>query len=79
MDKFLPTKTIKNCSDDRAWFTNKLKKLDRRCKREYAKNKKSDKWNDLYQSFLEKCSEEKEKYQKNIVQDLKMSKPSQTE
>ena len=64
MDNFLPTKTIKICPEDRAWFKNKLTKLDRRCKREYAKSKKSDKWNDLYQSFLEKCSKEKEKYRK---------------
>ena len=77
MEKFLPTKTIKISSEDRAWFTSELKKLDRRCKREYTKNKKSTKWEALYKLFTEKCQEEKEKYQKNIVQDLKLSKPGQ--
>ena len=77
LDKFLPTKTIKISSEDEPWFTTKLKKLDRRCKREYEKNKKSEKWKALYQNFLENCEEEKEKYHKNIVQDLKISKPGQ--
>ena len=77
LDKYLPTKTIKICSEDQAWFTTELKKLDRRCKREYSKHKKSEKWMNLYKLFSEKCSEAKQKYQKGIVQDLKLSKPGQ--
>ena len=59
LNKFLPLKTIKICSEDQAWFTAALKKLDRRCKREYSKNKKSEKWKTLNQLFYEKCSEAK--------------------
>ena len=77
MDKFLPQKKIKITSEDRPWFNQKLKKLDRKLKREYTKNKKSKKWMLLKTKFEEKCSEEKENYYKNIVEDLKTSKPSQ--
>ena len=45
--------------------------------REYAKRKNSKKWKTLYATFLEKFEEEKEKYYKNIVEDLKVSKPGQ--
>ena len=47
--------------------------MDRQCKREYNKNKKSNKWKKLQQVFSEKESELKEQYYENIVQDLKES------
>ena len=75
LDKFLPLKTIKICSEDSPWYSPKLKKFDRRQKREYSKHKKSDKWNTLNEMYVEKCAEEKAKYYKNIVEDLKTSQP----
>ena len=44
LDKFLPQKTIRICSEDQPWYTEKLKKMSRRMKREYTKNKKSESW-----------------------------------
>lgn len=44
LDKYLPNKIIKLTSDDQPWFTNELKEVDRKRKREYLKNKKSAKW-----------------------------------
>ena len=70
-------KKIKICSEDEPWFNFKLKKLDRRRKREYIKHKKSKKWHFLNSKFEEKFSEEKEKYYTNIVEDLKISQPGQ--
>ena len=68
---------VKFCEDDRPWFSKCLKRLDRARKREFFKHQKSEKWVKLNQEFLQKCSEEKEKYYKNIVQDLKESNISQ--
>ena len=46
-------------------------------KREYTKHKRSRKWKILNKDYLEKCEEAKEKYYKDIVEDLKLSNPSQ--
>ena len=71
-----PTKSFKVCEEDRPWISPELKALHRRVKREYFKNKKSDKWSRLNQEYREKCSLEKEKYYQNMVADLKTSNPS---
>ena len=63
-------------SDDEPWVTENIKRLDRLQKREFYKNHQSVKWKRINSEFLEKCSEEKEKYFTNIVSDLKTSNPS---
>ena len=77
LNKYLPEKSHRITSDDQPWFGPKLKKLDRKLKREYSKNKKSSKWMSLREEFLELCSVEKVKYYQNIVEDLKVSNPGQ--
>ena len=80
MDNFykcFPLKTVKFSEDDSPWISQSLKKLDRLRKREFYKNKMSPKWKKLNQQFLDKSEEEKEKYFKNIVVDLKTSNISQ--
>ena len=59
------------------WVTKEIKDFDRRCKREYSKNKKSAKWKSLNEEFKRKCAKGKTDYSKNIVNDLKLSNPSQ--
>ena len=44
LDQYLPEKVIRIASDDEPWFTEELKKLDRRKRREYSRNRKSDKY-----------------------------------
>ena len=39
LEKFLPMKTEKNSSDDQPWYSTKLKKFERKMKREYFKHK----------------------------------------
>ena len=58
-------------------MSKSLKKLDRLRKREFCKNKKSEKWQKLNNHFHEKCKIEKQKYYNNIVGDLKVSNVSQ--
>ena len=52
---------------------SQLLNLDRQCKREYNKNKKSQKWKDLFQSLSERAEHLKEYYYANMVEDLKTS------
>ena len=77
LNKFLPLKTEKICSEDAPWFNSNLKKLDRSRKREYTKNKNSEKWETLNEKFLEKYAEQKVYYYQNMVEDLKTSQPGQ--
>ena len=42
LDKFCPQKTRRIASDDRPWYTDQLKRLDRRRRREYKKNRRSN-------------------------------------
>ena len=73
--EIFPLKTLKVCSEDQPWFSKSLKVLDRKRKREFFKNHKSQKWEELNSEFIQKCENEKANYYSNIVQDLKASNP----
>ena len=77
LDECFPTKTVKFTEDDKPWVNQQVKELDRKCKREFFKHKKSEKWNKLKQQFEEKCEKSKAAYYKNTVEDLKQSSQSQ--
>ena len=70
-----PVKIVKISCEDKPWFSLKLKILDKRRKKEFAKNYKSDLWTKLNDEFLQKCSKAKESYYNNMVSDLKESNP----
>ena len=70
-----PVKVIRLSCDDKPWFNQELKQLDRRQKREYSKNNKSNHWKELNTKFLKECKKAKEHYYRNIVEDLKESEP----
>ena len=72
-----PEKSIKVSEDDQPWANSELKNLDRKCKREYFKNKKSDKWKKLQQLLFDKTEQLKVDYYENMVEDLKSSNPGQ--
>ena len=59
LEKHLPQKTIRISCDDQPWFTNELKEMDRKRKREYFKNKKFQKWKKFDEAFKIKCEYEK--------------------
>ena len=73
LDIFLPEKYLKLNENDKPWINLQIKKLDRKCKREYLKNKKSKKWKFLKEVYKEKLREAKESYYEDIVEDLKES------
>ena len=77
LNEFFPLKTMRLSDDDQPWFSAKLKKLDRKLKREFFKNHKSKKWKFYSEIFEKMCTEEKEAYYENIVEDLKTGKPGE--
>ena len=64
-------------SDDQPWITPELKILDRKRKRQYQKQGRSKKWQDLNTKFEEKSGLAKSNYYTNIIEDLKISNPGQ--
>ena len=77
LDEYLPLKTIKIRHGESPWISSELKSLDRKRKREYRKNKKSNKWKRRNCQFLTKYKKAKQDYSTNMVNDLKESDPSQ--
>ena len=71
-----PEKSLKIKTNDKPWVDSLLLRLDRQRKREYNKNKKSEKWFSLKKDFDKKFENEKKRYYENIVADLKTSNPS---
>ena len=76
-EKVFPEKVRKICSEDAPWFTEKLKKLDRKRKRTYHKERKSLKWKKLDSDFKREVKIQKQDFYKNMIADLKSKKPSQ--
>ena len=54
LDEFFPLKETKINSDDQPWISFQVKKLDRKRKREYQKNRRSEKWKALNKLFKKK-------------------------
>ena len=77
VNKYLPEKVIKVASDDQPWFTQPLKKLDRRRRREYNKNRISEKYRRLSRLYQDKLSKAKKSYKRNMIDDIKSSKPGE--
>ena len=63
--------------DDHPWTTSEIREISRRKKREFFKRRRSPKWKKLITLLKEKCDQAKSSYYKNIVSDLKSSKPGQ--
>ena len=75
--KCFPEKELKHTSDDSPWICDRVKKIKRLKSREYSKHRKSVKWVKLEEQYKSVLVSAKQKYYKNIVSDLKTSKPSQ--
>ena len=54
LNKYLPERVIKVASDDSPWFNEALKKLDRKRRHEYNKNRRSGKYLQLCKLYKEK-------------------------
>ena len=74
LNNCLPEKVIKVASEDEPWYSDSLKKLDRRRRREYNKNRRSSKYIELSRLYQEKLSKTKKKYKRDMIDDLKSAK-----
>ena len=77
VEELFPIKTLKLDKHDKPWVDNQLLSIDRRRKREYNKNKKSEKWKYLNELFVQRERMLKHSYNEKIVEDLKISNVSQ--
>ena len=71
---FFPEKTLKINSDDQPWMTSKLKKLDRRRKRVYQRERRSEKWQQCDKIFKKEKKQAKSSFYKNIIAYLRQKK-----
>ena len=62
VDKCFPKKVIKVTSDDSPWCNSKIRRLKRIKGREYTKNRRSEKWVKMDESYKRVVKEEKTKY-----------------
>ena len=77
LDEFCPEKVRKISSDDQPFFTQELKCLHRRKRREFAKNRRSNKFLELKKKFKKKVEEEKKNFKKRMIDDVMTARDSQ--
>ena len=77
LNKFLPEKMNKFRSDDQVWMTPALKLLDRKRKRIYRKERRSDRWKELHNLFKKEVKVAKSKFYEKTIADLKNKSPKQ--
>ena len=77
LDEIFPEKTRKIQSDDAPWITFKLKQMDRKRKRIFHKQRRSEKWKKLDQIFKKEVKKAKSDFYIKTVSDLKLKKPGQ--
>ena len=74
LDETCPEKVTKVASDDQPWFTDKLKRLDRKKRREYKKNRSSDKYKNLKKLYDTKVKAAKKSFKTKMIDDVLTSK-----
>ena len=76
-DKFFPEKTRKVSSQDQPWISHKLKHMDRKRKREYHKNRRSEKWHKMNKQFKKLVKDAKKDFYQTMTKDLLSKNTSQ--
>ena len=77
LDEIFPVKKRKINSDDQPWISFSLKKMDRKRKRLFHKQRKSEKWRSMNKLFKKEVKEAKAKFYMKSVAELKQKKPGQ--
>ena len=75
VEDFFPEKIVKLSSEDKPFITKELKSLDRKRKREWKKNGKSERYKLLNKEFKEKFKKASSEFLKKNVSELKHSNP----
>ena len=74
VDEIFPLKTRKIHSDDQPWISHKIKQLDRRRKRIYRQERRSQKWRNFDKIFKKEVKSAKAAFYKQAVAELKLKK-----
>ena len=77
LNEFCPEKLRKISSDDKPWFTQQLKKLDRRRRRCYRSKRCSQKYRDLQKQYEEKVATAKVHFKRNMIDDVMNARDGQ--
>ena len=77
VNKLAPEKQRNISSDDQPWYTEQLKTLDRRRRREFHDNRRSVKYVRLQKEYQTKCSQAKKKFFKEMVRQIIEANPAQ--
>ena len=77
LDQIFPEKIRKISSDDQPWISHRLKVLDRKRKRIFHKERRSEKWRKMNKLFKDEMKTEKAQFYKKTVADLKTKNPGQ--
>ena len=76
-EKVFPTRTIKIFDQDKEFMTDELHKIRRAKAREYRKRKKSPKFLELHQKFIQMRKRNSEKYMREKVETLRQCNPAE--
>ena len=77
LEECFPEKVRTFNNDDQAWITHRLKVMDRKRKRIYHRERRSEKWKILDKLFKKEVKKAKANFYKNSVADLKQKNPGQ--
>ena len=77
LDNFFPEKIRKFSSDDQPWVSHKIKMLDRRRKRVFHLERKSERWKRLDKVFKSEVKKAKRNFYAKSITDLKQKNPGQ--
>ena len=67
MEEIFPENIRKINSDEQLWISHKLKILDRKRKRIFRKQRRSEKWKDIDKLFKKEMKSAKSKFYQNLV------------
>ena len=73
LDQFLPEKTVRVSYLDKKWMSPQLKNINRKLKREFFKNRKSQKWKNLKKKFKILKRKTVKNFYSNFVSEMKES------
>ena len=76
VNKIAPQRVRHISSEDKPWYTEALKALDRKRRREFHKNRRSTKYFNLEKEYKAKCSKAKSTFYKKMVTEVKEADPS---
>ena len=77
LDEFCPEKTRKISSDDQPWYTEQLKRLNRRIRREFSKKRRSKRYRKLKKLYLKKVLEAKRNFKSKMIDDVMQARTGQ--